>query len=213
MTVTVESKKSYHHGDLRAQLIEAVRQLVEERGADGFSVSEASRLAGVSTAAPYKHFKDKPEILRAVASEAIARLAAAMQAAVDAHSDVTPQTIADMGQAYVDFARSEPGAFRLVFGLTEGHEADPALMEQGRATFGIVISAVADNLGVAHDDPRAIQRAYLLHCFVHGHSFIVIDHKDEAVDVDVDEATMLYQVATAVLNAPDLPTHDTKAPI
>ena len=51
-------KENYHHGDLRSGLIEATRQLVEEKGPDGFSVSDACRLAGVSTAAPYKHFKD-----------------------------------------------------------------------------------------------------------------------------------------------------------
>jgi len=52
-------KSGYHHGDLRAGLINATRQLVEEKGPEGFSVTDACGLAGVSTAAPYKHFKDK----------------------------------------------------------------------------------------------------------------------------------------------------------
>ena len=54
---------AYHHGDLRAGLVEATRALVEEKGPDHFSVAEACREAGVSTAAPYKHFKDKDEML------------------------------------------------------------------------------------------------------------------------------------------------------
>ena len=62
-----EKRDSYHHGDLRSQLIDATRALVEEKGPDHFSVSEACRRAGVSSAAPYKHFQDKEEMLRAVA--------------------------------------------------------------------------------------------------------------------------------------------------
>ena len=58
----VTAKTRYHHGDLRQQLITATRALVEEKGPDGFSVSEACRAAGVSTAAPYKHFQDRTEI-------------------------------------------------------------------------------------------------------------------------------------------------------
>ena len=75
-TTTIEGKKKYHHGDLREQLLEAVRQLVETHGADRFSVSEASRLAGVSSAAPYKHFKDRHDILRGVSLLAMMRLRA-----------------------------------------------------------------------------------------------------------------------------------------
>ena len=81
-------RSSYHHGDLRAQLIAAVRDLVEAHGPDGFSVAEAARRAGVSSAAPYKHFKDRPELLRAVAGEGMDRLRAAMEAALEADCDV-----------------------------------------------------------------------------------------------------------------------------
>ena len=68
MSDQITRRSSYHHGDLRAQLIAAVRELVETQGPDGFSVSEAARSAGVSSAAPYKHFKDRSELLHAVAS-------------------------------------------------------------------------------------------------------------------------------------------------
>ena len=81
MTDLPPHRTSYHHGDLRAQLISAVSDLVETHGPDGFSVAEAARRAGVSSAAPYKHFKDRPEILRAVASEGMDRLREAMAAA------------------------------------------------------------------------------------------------------------------------------------
>ena len=76
-------KSRYHHGDLRAGLIEATRRLVEEKGPDGFSVSDACRLAGVSTAAPYKHFKDKNEMLVAMVMEGMVRHRDNMLAALE----------------------------------------------------------------------------------------------------------------------------------
>jgi AcrR family transcriptional regulator len=75
----IEEKKNYHHGHLKEQLLEAVRQLVEEQGPDSFSIAEACRRAGVSTAAPYKHFKDRDEILHGVVLGAMHRMGAAMQ--------------------------------------------------------------------------------------------------------------------------------------
>jgi AcrR family transcriptional regulator len=77
----IEEKKNYHHGHLKEQLLEAVRQLVEEKGPDSFSIAEACRRAGVSTAAPYKHFKDRDEILHGVVLSAMHRMGAAMQKA------------------------------------------------------------------------------------------------------------------------------------
>ncbi|MEM6374564.1 MAG: helix-turn-helix domain-containing protein, partial [Pseudomonadota bacterium] len=62
-------RTNYHHGDLRADLVEATRRLVEEKGPDRFSVSDACRAAGVSTAAPYRHFEDRDEMLLAVCAE------------------------------------------------------------------------------------------------------------------------------------------------
>ncbi|MBX9926839.1 MAG: TetR/AcrR family transcriptional regulator, partial [Hyphomicrobiaceae bacterium] len=62
-TTPADPRKRYHHGDLRGALISAARQLVNERGAEQFSLADACRVAGVSTAAPYKHFRDKNEVL------------------------------------------------------------------------------------------------------------------------------------------------------
>ena len=69
--IEVAAKAGYHHGDLRSQLLNAVRQLVEEKGSENFSIAEAARKAGVSSAAPYRHFSDKPEILKAVVLQAM----------------------------------------------------------------------------------------------------------------------------------------------
>jgi AcrR family transcriptional regulator len=194
-------KAAYHHGDLRAQLIAAVRDLVETHGPDGFSVSEAARRAGVSSAAPYKHFKDRHEILRGVVSEAMDRLHDAMEAAGAEHPAGSIEAVAAIGQAYVAFARAEPGVFRLVFSLTEGHENAPELMAKGESCFGVVVRAVAERLGRAPDDPEVQRRAYILWSFVHGHSFLTIDMKTKVSTAAIEDWDYLMQVSRAILAA------------
>ena len=196
---TVTPKVAYHHGDLRAQLIAAVRELVEAHGPDGFSVAEAARRAGVSSAAPYKHFKDRPEILRGVVSEAMDRLRAAMEAGAAAHPVGSLDAVAAIGLAYVDFARAEPGVFRLVFSLTEGHENAPELQQKGEGCFGVVVRAAAACLDLPPDAPEVQRRAYMLWSFVHGHSFLHIDMKTKVTTAEIDDWDYLMTISRAVL--------------
>jgi AcrR family transcriptional regulator len=193
------ARAAYHHGDLRAQLIAAVRELVETHGPDGFSVAEAARRAGVSSAAPYKHFKDRPAILRGVASEAMDRLRTAMEAGAAAQPAGSMEAVAAVGQAYVDFARAEPGVFRLVFGLTEGHETAPELQIKGQSCFGVVVQATADCLDLPRDHGEVRRRAYMLWSFVHGHSFLTIDRKHKVASTRIDDWAYLMSVAHAIL--------------
>jgi AcrR family transcriptional regulator len=199
MSERTAPRSSYHHGDLRAQLIAAVRDLVESHGPDGFSVAEAARRAGVSSAAPYKHFRDRPELLRAVAAEGMDRLRAAMEAACQRHPAGSVSSIAAIGQAYVDFARGGPGVFRLVFGLTGGHEDDPHLQAMGVACFGVVLRAVAAVLDAPPDDPAVRQRAYMLWTCVHGHSFLTIDNKTTGKFEMADEWAFLTDLSASIL--------------
>lgn len=195
---TVVAKAGYHHGDLKAQLVEAVRQLVEEKGPDEFSIAEASRRAGVSTAAPYKHFKDRHAILHAVVLDGLDRLADDMRAAIADLPKTSLERIDALGQAYIDFARNGPGVFRLTFGLTEGHDDDPELMECGRACIAVLLGAVADLLDRPMDDPEVGQRAYLLWTFVHGHCFLLMDEKLARMELRVDETRILSQVSRGI---------------
>jgi AcrR family transcriptional regulator len=195
------AKAGYHHGDLRAHLVAVVRELVETSGPDGFSVSEAARRAGVSSAAPYKHFRDKPEILRAVASEAMDRLRSGMEAGLAAHPPGSVEGVAAMGLAYVDFARTGPGVFRLVFGLTEGHEDDPALQAKGQACLDVVAQAVAVCVGRTAEVPEVQRAAYILWSFVHGHAFLTIDRKNDKPGPRIDDWAYLTEVSRGVLGA------------
>lgn len=189
----------YHHGDLRAQLIAATRQLVEEKGPDHFSVAEASRLAGVSTAAPYKHFKDKDDLLRAVAFDGMERQHAQMIEALAPLPENSIDRISALGHIYIDFARSEPAIFRLMFGLADDHADDAALVEKGHNTFELVQQEVAAFRGSAVIEEIDRRRAFQLWSFVHGLSFLIIDGKIQKMDLPLDVDDMLFDVGRRIM--------------
>ena len=180
----------YHHGDLRTHLIETVRVLVEEKGADGFSISEAARRAGVSSAAPYKHFTDRGEIVRAVALGGIDRMRDQMDSAARTAVGDPLAPIMALGLCYANFARTEPGVFRLMFGLTKGHEEDPELQAHGDACFDVVKREVRAFMANGTPEAEIERRSYMLHMFVHGHAFLEIDGKHD-LDMGPDQEAML----------------------
>ncbi|MFK7881865.1 TetR/AcrR family transcriptional regulator [Roseobacter sp.] len=196
-----DQRTSYHHGDLRGQLLSVVRDLVELHGPEGFSVAEAARRAGVSTAAPYKHFKDRTDLLNALVSDAMDRLAMHMARERDRYPAGTYEAVAGIGQAYVNFAKEEPGIFRLMFSLTEGHEDDDAIQQKGNDCREIVETACAACLGKGADSKAAVLSAYILWTSVHGHAFLSIDKKNKVEAQDLDDWDFLMAVTCAVLDA------------
>ncbi|MEX0282018.1 MAG: TetR/AcrR family transcriptional regulator [Arenibacterium sp.] len=194
-----KKRGAYHHGNLKAQLIEATRALVEEKGPDHFSVSEACRRAGVSTAAPYKHFKDKTEMLHAVAIEGMQRQQQQMLNALAPYPEGSRDRIIAMGRVYVDFAMAEPGVFRLMFALAGDHDEDTVLVEAGDTTFSFVQMEVAKARGRSEIGFEDRHRAFLLWSFVHGLSFLKIDGKlaDDKMPVDLD--TTLDDIARRIV--------------
>ncbi|MEM9843495.1 MAG: TetR/AcrR family transcriptional regulator [Pseudomonadota bacterium] len=192
-------KERYHHGDLRECLIEATRRLVEDKGADKFSVSEACRLAGVSTAAPYKHFRDRNDMLVAMVIAGMMRHRERMFAAIKDLPSGSPLRIKALGQEYVDFALNEPGVFRLKFGGYTDRLTDPQLEEIGQATFEIVLREVAACLGQTDITADVRQRGFMLWSFVHGLSFLLHDQKLSDMGGDIDLDFMLGDIAERIL--------------
>jgi AcrR family transcriptional regulator len=126
-THTAEARP-YHHGDLRRALIEAARRLLESEGPTALSLRAVAREAGVSPAAPYHHFKDKGELLDAVAQEGWQKLDEALgRAKADAPS-IRDAMIA-LGVAYVCFARDNPALYRVMYDTARDKEALPETMQ------------------------------------------------------------------------------------
>ena len=127
------------------------------------------------------------------------RLRATMEAVAASHPHGSLEAVAAVGQAYVDFAKAEPGVFRLVFGLTEGHENAPDLLAKGEGCFGVVVHAVAACLGLFPDDADVQRRAYMLWSFVHGHSFLTIDMKHNVASAEIDYWSYQMAISRAIL--------------
>jgi len=110
----MDKARRYHHGGLRAALVEAGLALLAEREADALGLREVARAVGVSATAVYRHFPDKAALLAALAEAGLARLGAAQRAAAEAAGGGIAGFNAT-GRAYVRFALDNPGLFRLIF--------------------------------------------------------------------------------------------------
>lgn len=163
----------YHHGDLPGTLVRAAIELLEEDGAAGLSLRAAARRAGVSPAAPYRHFADRNELLSAVAAVGYRELTADLFAANPAPATV--EGVADIAVAYVRFALKRPGMFRVMF--AEG--CDPGNADRVSAVEAIheyLYSLVQQVIPSA--DPESLATAAW--ALVHGLAFLHLDGKLDA---------------------------------
>src|ERR1700730_8545607 len=108
------SKVTYHHGDLRAACVRAAMELLEEGGEAALSLRAVARRAGVSPSAPYRHYEDREALVSAVAALGYRELAERLVAAHSSPS--TPEQLASVAIAYVQFALERPALFRVMFG-------------------------------------------------------------------------------------------------
>lgn len=193
----VTGKAGYHHGDLRQQLVTATRELVEEKGPEGFSVSEACRRAGVSTAAPYRHFGDKTDMLAAVILEGMRDMTAALHQAAAEFTHGSVEGIIASGVAYVAFAESHPGVFRMMF--SEDYKRED-LEVAGHDCYGGLLMQVAAFLGKSEVDDDVLRASFPLWTFVHGMSFLRIDGKAEFAKMQTPVADLVADATRRLLD-------------
>lgn len=157
------SRAPYHHGDLRAVILAEAAALVAERGADGVSLRELARLAGVSHAAPAHHFTDRRGVFTALAAEGWRLLAASL-------SGARPQ-FADAAVAYVRFATQHPGHYAVMFDRSLVDAGDPEL-QAARDAAGAELSSGVGTL----TDPRALDdpEAAALAAWSMVHGFVML---------------------------------------
>ena len=197
----IQKKSGYHHGNLRGQLVNAARRLIEKDGPDGFSMSDACRLAGVSTAAPYRHFSSKQDLLTEVAMDGLRRLGEDMESQASGHRRGTVDSIAAIGRAYVNFAIREPHTFRLMFSTKEHTGRIDELKAVGRGSYGVLLREVAGYLGEPDINDAVLSCSFPLWAQVHGLSFLSIDGKLEVTDFPVDINDSIYIATERLLPA------------
>lgn len=130
-------RDSYHHGNLREALVAAALELIARRGPAGFAFAELARAAGVSPAAPYRHFRDRAELMAELARRGFERLSAELERAWSNGRPDPVTAIGRCGAAYLAFARREPASYAVMFEaglpLDAGHASDRVLAVLRRA--------------------------------------------------------------------------------
>jgi AcrR family transcriptional regulator len=165
------AERGYHHGNLKEALLQAALGLIAEKGPAGFTFADAARTAGVSAAAPYRHFRDRDDLLSSIAQRGFEQFEAALVAAWDDGRPHAVTAFERLGRAYLAFARNEPAFYSAMFESGIPADANPALMAAGERAFG-VIRAAAERLAALTPPgtprPPALMMALHIWSLAHG---------------------------------------------
>jgi AcrR family transcriptional regulator len=166
---TEREPRGYHHGNLREALVEAALRLIAERGPAGFAFVELARGAGVSPAAPYRHFRDRNALMAEVARRGYERLAEGLERGWSQGRPDPVTAIEGCGRAYLAFARTEPAFFAAMFDATLKFDDEPALRQAADAAFAVLRRAADAAVATATGRrPPALMVALHLWSSAHG---------------------------------------------
>ena len=194
---------SYHHGNLREQLMQSALIHLRNSNAEQLSLRALARELNVSQTAPYRHFADKNALLAALAQSGFEQLSENMQQAMAQHPNAPADQLRAAGVAYIDFARQHTEQYRLMFGqplldITQY----PELQTSGDTSFGILRRLVAACLEAgAIEGDNADMIANTAWALVHGLATLIIDRlqyqmSEEMIAAQVDASTRtLFQSA------------------
>jgi AcrR family transcriptional regulator len=166
----MSTKDTYHHGDLRTALLGAAMELLEESGETAISLRAVARRAGVSPAAPYRHYADREALDSAIAAVGYRDLAKRLAAAHPSPS--TPHQLASVAVAYVQFALERPGLFRIMFGQSCDRDNDERVA--ATAAVSAYVRSIAQRT-FPQADADALATA--IWALVHGLAFLYLDGK------------------------------------
>jgi AcrR family transcriptional regulator len=136
-----DAPRGYHHGNLREALIRAALELIARKGTAGFTFAEAARFAGVSPAAPYRHFRDRDELMASVALRGFEQFEVALKRAWDGGRPDAFTSLDRLGKAYLEFARGEPAFYSAMFEAGVPVGVNPLLREAGERAFAVLRGA------------------------------------------------------------------------
>lgn len=176
---TAQAPAPYHHGDLRAALIEATEALLAERGIEGFTLREAARRAGVSAAAPMHHFGSAAGLLTEVSILGFEELTRCLRAGTETGGSDPAKRLRGQGMGYVQFALAYPARFQLMFRKDRLTHED-RLKVAGDAAFAELEFAIRDYTGWGRKKPlnRATQAALLgAWSIVHGFAHLALEER------------------------------------
>jgi len=133
-----QGPRGYHHGNLKEALIRAALELIAQKGPAGFTFAEAARAAGVSPAAPYRHFRDRDDLLIDIARRGFDQFELVLALAWNEGRPDPFSAFERIGRAYLEFARAEPAYYSAMFEAGIPLDASPELREAGERAFAVL---------------------------------------------------------------------------
>lgn len=185
-----EARRGYHHGSLKDALIDAARALIDRHGPAGFTLAQAAKIAGVTPAAPYRHFQDRDDLMGEVARRGFEQFRARLEGAWDGGRPDPEAALARMGRAYLAFAREEPGFYFTMFGHAQRLGPDgQAAADKAFETLESAARAVLDHRGAKGGDTRTLATQIWAHS--HGVAMLMLGrYLEKACDVSDAEALL-----------------------
>jgi AcrR family transcriptional regulator len=162
--------RGYHHGNLKEALMQAALNLIAEKGPSGFTFAEAARFAGVSPAAPYRHFRDRDELMASVALRGFEQFEASLTQAWDRGRPDPFTAFERLGKAYLAFARAEPAYYSAMFEAGVPLDTNPELRQAGDRAFTTLRTAAEALIAMlpSTDRPPALMMALHVWALAHG---------------------------------------------
>ena len=165
--MTEESRKSYHHGDLRKALVKAGREILETQGRQALTLRACAKEAGVSHAAPQHHFANASVLLSEIAASGFVDFVAELDEAAGAVS-TPPERVIAMGLRYFKFAQEHPALYKIMFAGDEALEWHDSLKTAKHAAWVQLSDAVSQVV----DCKAPVHGAMLVWSIVHGFSML-----------------------------------------
>jgi len=163
------SRRGYHHGNLREALIKAALDLISQKGPAGFTFAEAARAAGVSPAAPYRHYRDRDALIADVAKRGYEAFEAALTQGWNGGKPDAVTAFNALGRAYLAFAKREPAYFAAMFESGLSFASFPELKEAGDRAFNILRDACAALIETLPQGRRPPVMMVALHIWAFSH--------------------------------------------
>ena len=162
-------RRGYHHGNLKEALIEAALALIRASGPAGFTFAEAARQAGVSAAAPYRHFRDREALMAEVARRGYVLFEQALADAWNGGRPDPTSALIAVGLAFLAFARKEPAYYAAMFESGVAVTSDPALHAAAERAFAVLRDAVEAVIATLPTGKRPPVTMMALHLWAQAH--------------------------------------------
>ena len=189
------AKTRYHHGDLRSALLEAASRLLEEQGAAALSLRAVAKLAGVSHAAPYRHFRDRTALLEAIAIEGFEELGSAVRETCSRYEGDPRRRLMEGGVAYVQQLVRHPERANLMFGgILDWQGSSEALRRAAESSFETFLEQVKAGQKAGIFQPAPTREIVLsIWSALHGLAMLQIGRQLGAVELgdDLEQAARL----------------------